>query len=99
VETGYYRDRLSPGFTLVYDFASTSGAMIPDISYRFTENLSATLSVAWFWGRFQKVKPAIHPVGGTPLRGGQHAQHDYVEEGLSPVDDRDEVSLILRYTF
>ncbi|MEB2345037.1 MAG: hypothetical protein OZ948_09860 [Deltaproteobacteria bacterium] len=99
VETGYYRDRLTPGFTLVYDFNSASGAMIPDISYRFTENLSATVSVAWFWGRFDRIVPPTHPVGGTPFRGGKHAQNDYTEEGLSPVSDRDEVSLILRYTF
>jgi hypothetical protein len=99
VETGYYRDRLTPGFTVVYDFNSKSGAMIPDISYRFTENLSAQLSVAWFWGRFQEVDPAVHPVGGTPFRGGRHAYKDFAEEGLSPVRDRDEVSLILRYTF
>jgi len=38
-------------------------------------------------------------VGGTPFRGGRHAQREFTEEGLSPVADRDEVSLILRYTF
>jgi hypothetical protein len=99
VETGYYRDRLSPGITMVYDFNSQSGAFIPEIGYRFTENLSANLSVAWFWGRFEKVSPATHPVGGTPFRGGQHAQQEFTEDGLSPVSDRDEVSLVLRYTF
>ena len=99
VETGYFRDRLQPGFTLVYDFGSRSGAMIPDIGYRFTENLSATISVAWFWGRWERADPAIHPVGGTPMRAGRRAYTDWVENGLSPVRDRDEVSLILRYTF
>jgi hypothetical protein len=99
VETGYYRDRLNPGVTLVYDFNSASGALIPEVNYRFTENLSATVSAAWFWGRFQSIDPPIHPVGGTPFRGGRHAQLDYTEEGLSPVADRDEVSLVIRYTF
>jgi hypothetical protein len=99
VETGYFRDRLSPGFTVVYDFNSASGAMIPEIGYRFTENFSANLSVAWFWGRFQSVTPPINQVSDPPFRGGRHAQVDWVEEGLSPVRDRDEVSMILRYTW
>ena len=99
VETGYFRDRLNPGFTLVYDFGSASGAMIPEVGYRFTENLSATVSAAWFWGRWQSIDPPIHPVGGTPFRGGRNAQVDWTENGLAPVRDRDEVSLILRYTF
>jgi hypothetical protein len=99
VETGYFRDRLRPGFTVVYDFRSSSGAFIHEVGYRFTENLSATVSAAWFWGRFEGIDPPVHPVGGTPFRGGRHAQRDFTENGLSPVRDRDEVSLILRYTF
>jgi len=99
VETGYYRDRLLPGLTMVYDFNSASGAVIPEVAYRFTENLSATVSAAWFFGRFQRIDPPVHPVGGTPFRGGRHAQDDFTENGLAPVADRDEVSLVIRYTF
>jgi hypothetical protein len=99
VETGYYRDRLQPGLTLVYDFQSASGAVLPEISYRFTENFSATFAVNWFFGRFQPVLPPLRQVGDPPYRGGRNAYVDYVEEGLSPIRDRDEVSLVLRYTF
>ena len=99
VETGYFRDRLRPGFTVVYDFNSSSGAFIHEVGYRFTENLSATVSAAWFWGRFEAIDPPVHPVGGTPFRGGRNAQRDFTENGLSPVRDRDEVSLVIRYTF
>jgi hypothetical protein len=99
VETGYHRDRLNPGITLVYDFMSASGAILPEIGYRFTENLSATFFVSWFFGHSQAVVPPLSTVGDPPFRTGRRRNYDFVDEGVSPIRDRDEVALILRYTF
>jgi hypothetical protein len=99
VETGYFRDRLNPGLTLVYDFNSTSGAVLPEIAYRFTENFSATLAASWFFGRFQSTTPPLRSISDPPFRAGSRPNVDWVEEGVSPIRDRDEVSMILRYTF
>jgi hypothetical protein len=99
VETGYFRDRLGPGLTLVYDFKSASGAVLPEIGYRFTENFSATFFVSWFFGQSQAVLPPLRSVSDPPFRAGKHSNSDFVDEGVSPIRDRDEVALILRYTF
>ncbi|MEN8183960.1 MAG: DUF1302 family protein, partial [Myxococcota bacterium] len=42
VTTGYFQDRMLPGVTFVYDLRSNSGAVLPQVSYRFTENFSTT---------------------------------------------------------
>ncbi|RIK96787.1 MAG: hypothetical protein DCC71_22180 [Proteobacteria bacterium] len=99
VDTGYFRDRLLPGITFVYDFQSNSGAILPEIAYRFTENLSVTLSMALFAGRYQPVKPALRSIGDFPYRAGRRQSVDWSEQGLSPVRDNDEVALRLRWTF
>ncbi len=99
VDTGYFRDRLLPGITFVYDFNSTSGAILPELSYRFTENLSATISMNLFNGRFQQTTPALRSIADFPFRAGQHQNNDWTEQGLAPIRDNDEVALRVRYTF
>ena len=99
VDTGYLQDRLLPVMTFVYDFPSNSGALLPEIQYRFTENFSATFGMAFFWGRFQAKTPALNTVGDPPFRTGHHAGSDFVENGLSAVRDRDEIFLRVRHTF
>ncbi|MCL4685446.1 hypothetical protein KJ059_11920 [Myxococcota bacterium] len=99
VETGYFRDRLLPGFTVVYDFGSASGAFLPAIRYRFNESFSATMGVSLFFGRFEPIDPPTRQVGDPPFRGGQHADRDFTEQGISPIRDRDEVFLAIRKTF
>jgi hypothetical protein len=98
-DTGYFRDRLLPGFTLVYDFQSSSGAVLPEIAYRFTENLTATLSLGLFFGRWQPYKPPLRAISDFPYRAGRHQSVDWTEQGISPVRDNDEVALRIRYTF
>jgi hypothetical protein len=99
VDTGYFQDRLLPRVTVVYDVRSNSGALLPSITYRFTENFSATFEVSSFWGRFQGKTPALRPVGGNPYRVGRSSNATFVENGLSLVRDRDEIALRIRYTF
>jgi hypothetical protein len=99
VDTGYFRDRLLPGVTFVYDFNSNSGGVLPEIQYRFTENLSATLTANMFWGRFSRTTPSLRSIADFPYRAGRHQNTDWSEQGLAPIRDMDEVALRVRYTF
>jgi hypothetical protein len=99
VDTGYFRDRLLPALTLVWDFNSNSGGVLPEIQYRFTENLSATLSANFFSGHFQRTTPPLRNIADFPYRAGRHQNTDWTEQGLSPIRDMDEFALRIRYTF
>jgi hypothetical protein len=99
VTTGYFQDRLLPGFTFVYDFHSVSGAGLANVTYRFTENFSATVGMAGFFGHYQTKTPALWSTGVGPNRVGRGAYQSFVENGLSPIRERDELYLTLRYTF
>ncbi len=96
--TGYFQDRLLPSATVVYDVQSGSGAFLPQLQYRFTENFSATFGIALFAGRAQPKDMALVPIA-TRNRTGRYAYNDFAENGLSVVRDRDEAFLRLRYTF
>jgi hypothetical protein len=98
IMTGYFQDRLLPGVTFVYDFQSNSGAALPSVTYRFTENFSATVGLAGFWGRYEKKPAPIVPVA-LPERVGRGANKSFVENGLSLVRERDEAFMRIRYTF
>jgi hypothetical protein len=99
VDTGYFRDRLLPGITFVYDFNSASGAILPELQYRFTENLSATITANLFNGHFERMTPALRSIADYPYRAGKHSNTDWTEQGLAPVSNMDEVALRIRYTF
>jgi len=96
--TGYYQDRMLPGVTWVHDARSTSGGLIAQMSYRFTENFSATLGVAAFYGKPDEVQsPALTPI--LVQNGGNDYKALQRYDGLSALAERDELFLILRYTF
>ena len=97
--TGYYQDRLMLSTTAVYDFNSNSGALLPSVSYRFTESFSATVGVNVFWGHQQLRDSAINEIRPGLNRTGHHAYKDGVDNGLAAVRQRDEVNLTIRYTF
>jgi hypothetical protein len=98
-QTGYYQDRLLPGVTLVYDRKSNSGAALPSVTYRFTENFSGTVGLNFFFGRWQTVDMPIQGLGTVAGESGKLAYQESVENGLSVVRERDEFYLRLRYTF
>jgi len=98
IQTGFFRDRFLPNMTFVYDVRSSSGAWLPSFQYRFTENFSATVGLATFWGREQGKRMAISPTS-LSNRAARHAYTDYTDNGLSVVRERDEVFLRVRYTF
>jgi hypothetical protein len=98
IQTGFFRDRLNPNMTFVYDVRSNSGAWLPSIQYRYTENLSVTFGLALFSGRMQSRQMSAAPTA-LANRAGSRSGSDFVENGLSVVRERDEVFLKLRYTF
>jgi hypothetical protein len=98
VSTGYFQDRLLPAVTVVYDVPSSSGAVLPQVTYRFTSNFSATFGLAGFWGGFESRRAALNPVASLN-RTGRDAYRDFVENGLSVIRDRDELYLLVRYSF
>jgi hypothetical protein len=97
--TGYHQDRLLIFTTAVYDFASRSGGMLPQVVYRFTENLSATVGANFFFGDVDLVDSPVNELRAAFNRTGSHAYEDPVENGVAPLRDRDEVYLTIRYTF
>ena len=98
VATGYFQDRLLPSFTFVYDFSSQSGSGLASVTYRMTQNFSATVGVAGFFGHYQTKTPPLYTIG-LENRVGRGAYQAFVENGLSPIRERDELYLRIRYAF
>ena len=99
VFTGYFQDRLTPQLIFVYDFRSRSGGALPQVNYRFSENFSITVGASLFSGSTRYVDMNVNTIGPAALRGGPNAYRDGTQPGLSVVRDRDEVFMVLRYTF
>jgi len=97
VFTGYYQDRLLPSATAVWDVKSSSGAVLGQVTYRFSEVFSATVGIANFFGHpgFSRIPIRQALLGNN---GGNFDQRvNY--QGLSPIAERDELYVQLRYTF
>jgi hypothetical protein len=99
VSTGYFQDRLLPSLTTVYFVMNNSFAVLPQVTYRFTENFQATVGLAWFGGREQAIDAPIQGLGPVGENFGRDAYKSFVEPGLALVRERDEVFLRIRYTF
>ncbi len=101
IVTGYYQDRFLPSVQLVYDVGSESGAFLYGFAFRITQSFQVQAGMNAFWGRSQRVVSPVVPVGTTGIGVGRGAgsQNAFVENGLSPVRDRDEIFLRLRWTF
>jgi hypothetical protein len=97
--TGYYQDRLIPILTLVYDFPSMSGGILPAITWRISETFSMTFGMNIFFGQVQSKEGALVPLGPLAGGAGKGAYRSYYEDGLALVRDRDELYLRLRATF
>jgi hypothetical protein len=95
--TGYFQDRFLVSAAMVYDIRSNSGAFLPSVQYRFTENFSLTLGAAVLSGHYERREMGINQFS---------AQSDvnlndnvYVENGISPVRDLDNFFVRVRYTY
>ena len=97
VFTGYFQDRLLPGVTWVHDVNSNSGGLITQVTYRFSQDFSATVGVAGFYGDPGERALALTPPVLTNQGGNYKSNTNY--DGLSAIAERDEVFLSLRYTF
>jgi hypothetical protein len=95
--TGYFQDRLLPSLTAVHDIRSTSGGVIAQMSYRFSNQFSATIGMAAFYGQPEPMPVALRQALPTNLGGNFRAETRY--NGLSPISERDELFLLLRRTF
>jgi len=97
VVTGYFQDRLFTQLTAVHDFDSASGAIILNMTYRFSSNFSTTLGLAGFYGG-----PGLNRAAAFPIQlrndGGDFKDRSSFS-GLSILKDRDEVNWEIRYTF
>jgi len=96
--TGFYQDRLNPSITTVYDFMSESGAVLPSISYRYSESFSVEFGMALFYGKWQSTRMPINPIS-LSNQAGSGAYRSFSERGLALVRDRDEVFVRIRKTF
>jgi len=97
VATGYFQDRLLPSMTFVHDFSSASGAFIGQVAYRFNQDFSVGVGMALFYGGPEKAPVLRYPLGLTNEGGSFRARTSY--QGLSPIAERDELFLTVRYTF
>jgi hypothetical protein len=98
IQTGFFRDRFQSNTTFVYDFGSNSGAWLPSVTYRYTENFSVTFGAGVFAGRMAARDMPLSPTS-LGNRAASHAYDDFVENGLSVVRERDELFLRVRYTY
>jgi hypothetical protein len=99
VFTGYYQDRLNPQLVTVYDFFSTSAGIIPQVAYRFTDALSLTFGVSFFFGKTERVIMPVQGIAPNGTRAGPHTYENSVERLLANFRFRDEAFLRLRWTF
>jgi len=99
VQTGYWQDRLLPSLTFVYDVQSVSGAVLTQVEYRVNARFTIGVGANAFFGRQQLVDMPLNPVAPGQNRTGPDAYQDAVENGLSPIRDRDEVFVRARVTF
>jgi hypothetical protein len=97
VATGYFQDRLQPAATWVHDVRSGSGALLGQITYRFSEAFSATIGALAFYGEPDENRLPLHPIALPDTQTDFDARTRY--EGLSAISERDELFLRLRYTF
>jgi len=99
ISTGYFQDRLIPSLTLVYFVRNYSFAVLPQVTYRFTENFTATFGVAAFAGREEARVMPINGIAPVGERFGRNAYKTFIEPGLAAVRERDELFVRIRYTF
>jgi hypothetical protein len=98
IATGYFQDRLNPAVTFVYDWKTNSGAVLTSVAYRFSDEFSVALGVSGFFGRFKRNQMSVSPSSLTN-RVGANRFNAWTTPGLSVVQNRDEISLRIRYSF
>jgi hypothetical protein len=97
LSTGYFQDRFLASAVLVWDLRSRSGAFLPNVQYRLTENLSITVGANVFTGGFSSREMGINQFAA--FDEDNLSDTVWVENGISPVRDLDSFFARIRYTF
>jgi hypothetical protein len=97
IATGYFQDRLLPSFVTVYDFGSGSGGVLPQVTWRATQDFSLTFGIAIFYGSPDFSQVPLHQLALANNGGDFRARTRY--GGLSAIEERDEIFMRVRYTF
>ncbi len=97
VATGYFNDRLLPTVVALHDFESASGGLIWQLTYRYSEAFSLTVGLLNFYGSPKTNRLPQNPVILPDAQTSFSARTRY--EGLSAIEERDELFVRLRYTF
>ncbi len=93
--TGYFQDRLNAQGTLVYDFKSNSGGVLPQVNYRINQDFSVTFGAAVWFGRDQLTEANVNPIA-------PNVSPDYSAttiQSIHNISNRDELFMRIRYTF
>ena len=83
----------------MYEFASRSGGILPSLEYRFTDSLSLTVGMLYFFGRTELTDMAVQEVSPVINRAGRNAYKQPVDNGFSGIRKRDELFVRMRWTF
>jgi hypothetical protein len=97
IGTGYFQDRFLANAVVVFDLRSQSGAFLPSVQYRLTENFSITVGASVFGGRYSSRKMGINQFSAFDEDNLNDTV--YFENGISPVRDLDSFYARIRYTF
>jgi hypothetical protein len=100
--TAYFQDRLGANATFVYDIRDQSGAFLTGMSYRFTQNFSVAVGMAYFFAKPDFTDEALAGIAPAGNRSQSDADHLYKTSRsgrFGIVQDRDEIFARIRYTF
>jgi len=97
IATGYLQDRLLPSFVFVHDIQSGSGGVLPSVTWRASQDFSLTFGLAFFYGSPSYSRVPLYQLAPANHGGSFRTRTNYL--GLSPIAERDEVFLRIRYTF
>jgi hypothetical protein len=97
IATGYFQDRLLTSFVVVHDFFSSSGGVLPQVTWRASQDFSITFGLAIFYGSPDYADVPLHQLLLANSGGDFRTRTQY--GGLSVISERDEVFLRIRYTF
>jgi len=96
---GYFQDRLLPSVTFVYDIRSNTGAVLPQVQYRYTEAFSIAVGMQFFAGRPDLGPISVNGLGPVGNQQGKYAYQQASDVGVSIVRHVDNFFIRLRYSF
>jgi hypothetical protein len=96
---GYFQDRLLPTVTFVWDIRSGTGAVLPQVQYRYTEAFSIVVGAQFFAGGPQTNPISVNGLGPVGNEQGQYAYRTASDDGVAIVRHIDNFFVRLRYSF